>query len=113
MSITVAVPIAHCVIGARAERKRLLFNDFCYGCRSTEEKETAIHFLYQCPFIAWYRHRLFGSPTHVSLTELSSLDVKNIASFVKLSDSSSSVKWLRFKCADLGLINLLLPDLVR
>ena len=50
---------AHCVMVIHAESIRLPFNDFCRGCRSTEEKDTVIYFLCQCPSFASYRHRLF------------------------------------------------------
>lgn len=91
ISITVAMLTGHCVMGRHAERMRLPFNDFCRGCRSAEEEETVIHFLCQCPSLARCRYRLFGSPFLVSLTELSSIDVKDIASFIKLSGWFSSV----------------------
>ena len=68
--INVAVLTGHCAM----ER-----HDFCRGCRSAEEEETVIHFL--CPPLATCRYRLFGSTILVSLTELSSIDVKYIAGF--------------------------------
>ena len=43
ISTTVAVLTGHCVMGRQAEKMRLPFNDFCCGCRSTEEEETIVH----------------------------------------------------------------------
>ena len=40
ISTTVAVLTGHCRMGRHAERMRLPFNDFCRGCRSTEEEKT-------------------------------------------------------------------------
>ena len=54
----------------------------CRGCRSAEEEETVIQFLCQCPYLARCRYRLFSSPTLISLTELSSIDIKDIALFI-------------------------------
>ena len=59
----------------------LPFNDFCHGCRSAGEETTVIY----CISLAKCRYRLLGSSTLVSLIELSSTDVKDIASFIKLS----------------------------
>ena len=73
---TVAVLTGHCVMRRHAERMRIAFNDFCRECRSTEKEETVVHFLYQCPSLARHKYRLFGSSFLVSLTELSSLDIK-------------------------------------
>ena len=64
---TVAMLTGHCIMGRHAERMSLPFNDFCRGCRSIEEEETVFHFLCQCPSLARYRYRLFGSPFLVSL----------------------------------------------
>ena len=50
---------------------------------SGKDEET-IHFLCQCPSLARCRYRLFGSPAVVHLTKLSSIDVKDIALFIKL-----------------------------
>ena len=83
ISITVAMLTGHCVVGRHPERKRLTFSDFCTGCRSAEEEETVIYFLYQCPSLERCRYELFGSP---------SIDVKEIASFIKLSDWFVSVE---------------------
>ena len=85
ISITVAMLTGHCVMGRHTERMRLPLNDFCSGCRSAEKEETVIHFLCQCSSLARCRYRLFGTPTLVSLMELSSIDVKDVASFNKLS----------------------------
>ena len=57
--------IGHCVMGKHAERKRLSFNDFCRGSRSAEEEKTD-----RC------RSTVFGSPFLVSLTKLSSIDIR-------------------------------------
>ena len=70
----------------------VLWVDTRKECGYAEEKESVIHFLSQCPFLARCR---YGSPTLVSLTELSSIDVKDIASFMKLSDRSSADQLLR------------------
>ena len=83
ISITGAMLADHSVVGSHAKRIQLTFNDFCNGCRSTEEEVTVIHFLCTCPFLA--RYRLFGSPFLVSLTELSSIVVKDTVSFTKVS----------------------------
>ena len=63
---------------------RLPFNDFCYGCRSTEEEETLVRFLCQCPSLARHRYRLFGTSLLVSLKELSSIDIKDIVLYIEL-----------------------------
>ena len=57
------------------------FSDFCWLQKS----------LCQWPFLARSTYRLFGSSFLVSLTELSSIDVKCITSFIKLSGWFSSV----------------------
>ena len=53
------------------------------------EQETD-HFLCQWPSLATCRYRLFGSTFLVNLTELSSIDIKDIASFIKFSGRFSS-----------------------
>ena len=60
------------------------FNNYCPGCRSADEEETVIHFLCKCISLARCRYMLLSSLALVSLTELSSIDVKDIASFIKL-----------------------------
>ena len=60
-----------------AERMRLPFNDFCCGCRSTEEEETVIHSFCQYPSLARHGYRLFGSSFFGSLTELFSINIKD------------------------------------
>ena len=55
--------------GRHEQTMRLPFNDFYHGC----------------PSLARCRYMLFGSPFLVSLTELSFIDIKDIASFIKLS----------------------------
>ena len=45
----------------------------------------------QCLSLARCRYRLFGIPFLVSFTELSSIDIKDIASFIKLSGWFTSV----------------------
>ena len=72
-------------MGRHAERTRLPFNDFCRGCWSAEEEETVIQFLCQCPSLIKCKFRLFCSPFLVSLTKLSSIDIKTLTSFRKLS----------------------------
>ena len=81
ISITMAVFTGHWVMGKLTERTRLPINDFCRRCRSAKEEETVIHFL--CLLLC----KLFGSPFLISLTDLSSIDVKDIPSFIKHSDS--------------------------
>ena len=58
ISITVAMLTGHSVTDRHVERMQLPFNDFCSGCRSTEEEETVIYFLCQCPFLARCSYRL-------------------------------------------------------
>ena len=82
ISTTVVVLTGHCVMGRHAERVRLSFN---------EEEEIIIHFLCQCPFHARCWYRLFDSPFLVSLAELPSIDIKDIASYIELSGWFSSV----------------------
>ena len=84
--ITVAMLTCHFVMGRHAEEMRIPFNDCCLVCRPAEKEDTVINFLCQCPSLARCKYRLFGSPTLVSLTELSSIDVKDKVSFIKLSD---------------------------
>ena len=62
ISITVAMLPGLYVMGRQTERMRHTFNDFCCGCRSAKEEETAIHFLWQWPNLARCIYRLFGSP---------------------------------------------------
>ena len=82
----------HCVMLRHLESMQLPLNDYCRVCKSAEEEETVIHVLCQCPFLSrCIYHRLFGSPFLVSLTELSSIDVKDIGSFIKLSSLFSSL----------------------
>ena len=71
--------------------RRLPLNDVCRGCRSTEEEEAIVPLLCQCPSLARHRYRLFGSSFLVSLTELSSIDIKDLASYIELSGWFSSV----------------------
>ena len=82
---------------------RLPFNYLYHGCIYTEQEETIIHFLCKCPSLVRCTYRLFGSPTLVSLTELSSIDVRYIALFKKLSGWFSRRSC--FRCAALALIN--------
>ena len=63
---------------------RLPFDD-------VEEEETVLHILCQGPSLARCKYRLFGSPFLVSLTELSSIDIKGIASYIKHSGWFSRV----------------------
>ena len=65
----------------------------------------SIHFLCQYPSLASCWYRLFGYPILVSLTELSFIDVKNIALFIKLSDWFSSIGQTCFQCAAFTLSN--------
>ena len=88
-SITEAVLTGHCVMGKHAEKMALPFNDFYRGCRSAEEEKVVMHFLHQCPSLTRCRYRLFVSSFLRSLTELSSNDIKDIASYMKLSGFSS------------------------
>ena len=83
ISTTVAVITCYCIVERHAERIRLAFTDFCRGCRSTEEEETVIHFLCQCPSLA--RCKLFVYPFLVSLTKLSSGDINHIDSYIKIT----------------------------
>ena len=106
ISITADMPTSHCVMGRHAKRMQLRFNDFCCRCRSAEKEETIINFL--CQFLSLAR--LIVSLILVTLTELSAIDVKDIASFVKLG-WFSSMRWLCFKCATLALATFFLPDL--
>ena len=62
-------------------------------------------FLCPCPSLARCRYRLFGSSTLVSLTEISSIDVNDIAQFIKLSGWFSSLGQSCFNCAALALTN--------
>ena len=84
ISITVAMLTGPCVMGRHGERMQLPFNDFCHSCRSAKKEKIVIHFYSQCPSLARCRNRLFGSLFLVSLTELSSVDIKDIASFIKM-----------------------------
>ena len=91
ISTTMAVLTGHLVMGRLAERMRLPFNNFCRWCRSAEEEETVIYFLCQFPSHAWCRYRVFGSPFLVNLMEQSSININDIASYIKLSVWFSSV----------------------
>ena len=82
ISTTVAVLTGHCIIERHAKRKRLAFNNFCRGSKFAEVEETVMHFLFQFPSLSRRRYSLFGSPFIVSLTELSSIDIKGIASYI-------------------------------
>ena len=84
-TVVLTVLTGHYVMGRHAERMRLSFNDFCRGRKFAKEEKTVIHFLCQCPSLSRYRYRLFGSTFLVSLTKLSSIDVKDIASYIVLS----------------------------
>ena len=86
-----AMLTGHCVMGSYAESIQLPFNDFCQEYRSAEEEETILQFHWQCPSLGWCKYRLFGSPFLVSLVELSSFNIKYIASFIKLSGLLSSL----------------------
>ena len=101
ISITVGMSTGHCVMGRYAKRMKFTFNEFCSGYRPFEEEKTIIYFLCQRPFVARCRYRLFGSPILVSITELSSIDVKNIASsfrvgFPAWGSSALNVQTLRW-----------------
>ena len=87
---------------------RLLFNDFCRGYNSTKKEETVVHFLCHCPSFARHRCRLFGSSFFVSLTELSSIDIKDIAGYIGISGWFFWVfqRVIVLYCAVLALINL-------
>ena len=76
---TVAMLTGHCVMVRNAEIMQLPFNDFWRGCRSAKKGLlllTVIHFFCHCPTLARCRNRLLGFPFLVSLTELSSADMK-------------------------------------
>ena len=60
------------------------FNDFFRESKSAEEEETVIHFRCQCPSLARCRYRLFGYPSLVISRELTSIDVKDTASFITI-----------------------------
>ena len=78
-------------MGRHAEGIGFSFYNFCRGCRSAEEENFLFHFVCQCPFLARCRYKLFGSPFLASLTEPLSINMKAIASFIKLSGWFSSV----------------------
>ena len=78
-------------MGRHAERMRLLCSDFYRGYRSAEEEEIVIHFICQCPSLTRCRCRLFGSSFLVRLMKLSSIVIKDIASYIELSGWFSSV----------------------
>ena len=80
---------------------RLAFNDFYRDCRSAD----FVHFLCQCLFPVRCRYRLFGSPFLVNLTKLSSIDIQNTSSFLKLSGWFCCVEELCFWLAVLALTN--------
>ena len=96
ISFIVAMLTGFCVMGKPVERMRIPINDFCSGCGSAKEDKTVIHF---CCSV-----KSFSSPTFVSLTELSSVNVK-------LSCWFSSVGLSCFKGAALVLIKFFLPEL--
>ena len=73
-----AVLIGYCVMGRHTERMRFPFNDFCHRSKSAEEEESVIHFLCQCSSLVRFRYRLFDFPFLVSMTELSSIDIKDL-----------------------------------
>ena len=83
ISITVLMLKGRCVMGRHTEKIQPPSNDFCHRRKSAEEEYYVIHFLCQWPSLASCKYRLFGSPILFSLTELSSIDVKDIASFIK------------------------------
>ena len=83
--ISVVMLTGHCVMDRYAERMSLPFNDFCRGCKFVEEEETFLRFLCQCPPYAICRYRLFGSSFLIRFTELLSIDIRDIALFIKLS----------------------------
>ena len=82
----------HRVLPNEKNSGRLLLssNDYCRVCGSAEEEKT-INFLLQCTFLARRRFRLFDSLILVRLMELTPIDIKDIASYIKLS-STFSVK---------------------
>ena len=92
ISTTVAMFTGHCVMGRLAGRIGLLFNGFCRECRSVAEEQTVIYFLCQCPSLARCRYTLFDSLFLVSLKELSSIHIKDIATYIKFSGWFSSVR---------------------
>ena len=89
ISQTVAALTGHCVMVRNAERMRLQFN----------EEETLLSF-----FARFFLDidNVIWLPIFVSLMELSSIDIKNIASYIKLSGWFSGVVVLLMSstCAD-------------
>ena len=60
ISITIDMLTGHCVLERHAGRMQLPLNGFCHECRSAEEEETVVHFLWQCPSLAICRYRVSG-----------------------------------------------------
>ena len=62
--------------GKVAYRMQLLFNDFCHGCRFSEEEETVVSYFCQCPSLTRCRFRLFDSLIYISLMMISFINVQ-------------------------------------
>ena len=88
---TVSILTGHCLFGRHAARLGVPHNDYCRSCGCAEEEETVLHLMCQCPALARSRSLLLGSPFLSSLSELSSIDLLNIARFIKKSKWLSSV----------------------
>ena len=56
------------------------------GAGLQEEWETVIHFLCLCLSFTRFRNKSFSFPFLVCLAELSSIDIKDVVSFIKLSN---------------------------
>ena len=77
----VAMLTGHCVMARHTKE----LGSHLRTSAGDANSQTVVHFLCQCPPLASCRYRLFGSPFPVSLTKLSSIDIKDIASLIKLS----------------------------
>ena len=93
------------------DKRKEYDSHFTTSAVDADPLRTIIHFLCQCQSLAKCRYRLSGLPTLVNLTELSSIDVKDIASFIQLSDWFSSVGWMCFKMCSLCIDQLHSPGL--
>lgn len=79
----VAVITGHCAMGNHARRLGLPYNDYCRSCQDAEEEETIDHFLCRCPALEELRLRHMDRNSFGSLTELSSLELGAMDSFIR------------------------------
>ena len=76
----------HCILGRHAARLGLPYNDYCRSCDSEEEEETVSHLLCHCPALSRRRFKHFGAHFLDDLTELSTVNIRDIARFISESN---------------------------